>query len=178
MMIVPSIQSPREITQEEVGAICSIKNQYWPHSMESQLEWWEEHTDKDDVFVTLLNGGSILAFLRLRKRTVAVSGACLDALCATEVCVDEQHRGRGLGKQLLDVAATHIKSTGSSLAYLLCWDTQAAFYHACGWRRLTSPQIKSSDGRESRSLAANERCMVFDPQNRMTGQVVLYGDVF
>ncbi len=178
MMIVPKRQTPREISQEEIGAICSIKNQYWPHSIESQLEWWKKHTDKDDVFVTLVNGGTTIAFLRLRKRTVAVSNACLDALCATEVCVDEQYRGRGLGKQLLDVAATHIKSTGSSLAYLLCWDTQAAFYHACGWRRLASPQIKSSNGRESRSLAANERCMVFDPQNRLNGQVVLYGDVF
>jgi predicted N-acetyltransferase YhbS len=178
MLIVPSIQSLSEITQEQVGTICSIKNQYWPHSIESQLEWWKKHSDNDDLFVTLLNNRSVLAFLRLRKRTVAVNGASLDALCVTEVCVDEQHRSQGLGKQLLYVATTHIKGTGSSLAYLLCLDTQAAFYHACGWRRLTPLQIKSSNGRESRSLAANERCMVFDPQDRLNGQIVLFGDAF
>jgi len=177
-MIAPNYRTPRDITQEEIRAICAIKNQSWPHSMESQMEWWKKHTDKDDVFVTLANGSSILAFLRLRKRTVEVSGAWLDALCATEVCVDEQYRGRGLGKQLLDVAAAHIKSTGSGLAYLLCWETQVAFYHACGWRQITSPQIKSSNGRESRSLVANERCMVFDPQNRLNGQISLFGNVF
>jgi GNAT superfamily N-acetyltransferase len=178
MIILPSIRSPCETTWQEVGAICSIKSQYWPHSMESQLEWWKKYTDKDDVFITLANSGSILAFLRLRKRTVAVNGACLKALCATEVCVDEQHRGRGLGKQLLNAAATHIKSTGLSLAYLLCWDTQAAFYQACGWYRLTAPQIESSNGTVRRSLAANERCMVFDPQNRLCGPIVLFGDAF
>ena len=172
------IQSPSEILQEEVSAICSIKNQYWPHSMDSQLEWWRNHTDNDDVLVSLVTGDSIAAFLRLRKRMLTVSGACLDALCATEVCVDKQHLGRGLGRELLEVATVHIKNNGPNLAYLLCWDLQAAFYLSCGWRRLPSPQIKSLNERANRSLAANERCMVFDPKNSLSGRVVLFGDVF
>lgn len=177
-MIAPRIQSPSEINHEEVTAICAIKNQHWPHSMQSQLEWWREHTGKDDVFVTLVTGDTTLAFLRLRKRRVAAGNVCVDALCATEVCVDERYRGRGLGHQLLEAASSHISSTRSSLAYLLCWDAQEAFYHSCGWRQIPFPQIKPSRGGESRSLAANERCMAFDPQNRLNGQVVLYGDVF
>ncbi len=178
-MIRPNYKTPRDITQEEVRAICTIKDQSWPHSMESQLEWWKKYTAKNDVFVTLVNSGSILAFLRLRNRTVSVRGVCLGALCVTEVCVNERYQGQGLGMQLLDAAAAYVKKTNSSVAYLLCWDIQEPFYAACGWHRTdASPQIESASGQESRPLAKNERCMIFDPQNRLNGRIVLFGDVF
>lgn len=177
-MIVSNIQSPLEITQEEVGVICSIKEQYWPHSMESQLEWWERHTGKEDVFITLVNNGSILAFLRLRKGSILVNGARLVALCATEVCVSKEYRGQGRGKQLLGAATMYMECASVNLAYLLCWSPQVAFYHACGWRQLGAPQIESSSTRERRALAADEKCMVFDPQSRLNGPIVLIGDQF
>ena len=66
-MIVSNIQSLCQVTRKEVVVMCSIKEQYWPHSMESQLEWWERYTDKDDVFITLVNDGSILAFCGCAK---------------------------------------------------------------------------------------------------------------
>lgn len=178
-MIAPRIASPRDITQAEIQAICSLKNQSWPHSMESQLAWWEKNTGRDDQFVTLVRDGSILAFLRLRSRTVSVSGARLDVLCATEVCVEKSHQGQGLGALLMGAATARIEQTGSGTAYLLCRDVQEPFYAACGWRRTDAPlQIESSSGGGRRPLAVNERCMTFDPYNRLNGQIVLFGDVF
>lgn len=177
-MIVSHYLSPRDITQAEIQAICTLKNQSWPHSMESQLVWWEKNTAEDDLFVILVGDGSILAFLRLRTRTLSVDGAPLGVLCATEVCVDEGHRGQGLGARLMGMAAAHIGQTRSGVAYLLCRDVQERFYAACGWRRADAPlQIEASDGGR-RPLSANERCMTFDPQNRLNGQIVLFGDVF
>lgn len=178
-MIMPRILSPRDITQAEIQAICSLKNQSWPHPMESQLAWWEKNTAVEDRFVTLVRDGSLLAFLRLRSRAVSVNTARLDVLCATEVCVDESYRGQGLGALLMGAASTHIGQTGSGVAYLLCRDGQEPFYAKCGWRRTDAPlQIESSVGRERRPLAADERCMIIDPQNRLNGQIVLFGDVF
>lgn len=177
--ITPRFLSPRDITQEEIQAICSLKNQSWPHSLESQLSWWEKNTAADDLFVILVRDGSILAFLRLRTRTASARGVRLDVLCATEVCVDQAHRGQGLGTQLMCAAVAHIEQTGSGVAYLLCRKDQEPFYAACGWRRTHAPlQIDSSSGRGHRHLAANERCMTIDPQNRLSGQIVLFGDVF
>lgn len=178
-MIAPRFVSPRDITQAEIEAICTLKNQSWPHPMESQLAWWEKNTAGDDVFVTLVRDGSILGFLRLRSRTVSVSGTPLDALCATEVCIDESHRGQGLGALLMGAATAHVERAGSGVAYLLCRDIQEPFYAACGWRRTDAPlQIASSNRGGRRPLAANERCMTFDPHNRLNGQIVLFGDVF
>jgi len=177
-MIVSNIQPLCQVTQEEVEVMCSIKEQYWPHSMESQLEWWERHTGKDDVFISLVNDGLILAFLRLRKGGVLSNGERLAALCVTEVCVSKEYRGQGRGKQLLGAATMHMECASINLAYLLCWSPQAAFYHACGWRQLSAPQIESSSTRESRALAADEKCMVFDPQSRLNGPIVLIGDQF
>jgi len=177
-MIAPHYLSPRDITQADVRAICTLKNQSWPHSMESQLAWWEKNTAADDLLVTLARDGSVLAFLRLRSRIVSVSGARLDALCATEVCVEKSHQGQGLGARLMGAAAAHIEQAISGVAYLLCRDVQEPFYAACGWRRTDAPlQIESLAGAR-RPLAENERCMTFDPRNQLNGQVVLFGDVF
>lgn len=177
-MITPRLLSPGDITQAEIQAICVMKNQSWPHPMESQLAWWEKNTAEEDRFVTLMRDSSVVAFLRLRSRTVSVSGARLDVLCATEVCVDESHQGQGLGVLLMGVATAHVEQTSSGLAYLLCRNIQEPFYAASGWRRADAPlQIESSAG-VCRPLAANERCMTFDPLNRLNGQIVLFGDVF
>ena len=147
--------------------------------MESQLAWWEKNTDEDDVFVTLVRDGSQLAFLRLRCRTVSAGGALLAVLCATEVCVDESNQGQGLGTLLMGAATDHIEQTSSSVGYLLCRDVQEPFYAACGWRRTDAPpQIESPIGRGRRPLAPNERCMTFDPKNRLNGKIVLFCDVF
>jgi len=178
-IINPCFWTPREVKQAEIHAICALKNQSWPHSIESQLAWWEKNTAGDDVFVALVSEGSILAFLRLRNRIVAVSGIRKEALCVTEVCVDKAHRERGLGSRLMGAAVGHIANTGSGVAYLLCRDVQEPFYAACGWRRVDTPlQIESPSGRGRRVLAADERCMILDPQSRLHGSIVLFGDVF
>ena len=177
-MIVSNIQSLCQVTQEEVDIMCSIKEQYWPHSMESQLEWWERHTDKDDVFISLVNDGLILAFLRLRKGGVLSNGERLAALCVTEVCVSKEYRGQGRGKQLLVAATTYINRVGINLAYLLCWSSQVEFYRACDWDQVIAIQVKSSNSHKSRALTADERCMVYDPRSQLNGQVILLGDQF
>lgn len=177
-MIEPRYLSARDITQAEKRSICALKNQHWPHSMESQLEWWGNNTSENDLFVTMVDGGSILAFLRLRNRAVSVSDERLDVLCVTEVCVEASHQGQGLGARLMKAAVTRIGQTASSVGYLLCRDIQEPFYAACGWRQTNLPlQIESSGG-SRRLLAANERCMTFDPHNRLNGPIVLFGDVF
>lgn len=178
-LITPRFRSPLDVTQTEVQAICALKNQSWPYSIESQLAWWEKNTAGDDLFVTLVRDGSILAFLRLRSRTISVSGTRLEVLCATEVCVDEAHQGQGLGARLMGAAAAQVEQTDASVAYLLCRDLQEPFYAACGWRRTDAPlQIESPSGQGRRDLAENERCMTFDPQDRLNGPIVLFGDVF
>ncbi len=178
-IITPCFRTPHDIAQAEIHAICALKNQSWPHSIESQLAWWEKNTAGDDVFVTLVREREIIAFLRLRNRIVVVSGIRKEALCVTEVCVDKAHRGRGLGSRLMGAAVDHIANTGSGVAYLLCRDAQEPFYAACGWRRVDRPlQIESASGRGRRVLADDERCMTFDPQNRLGGQIILFGDVF
>ena len=177
-MIVSNIQSPSQVTPEEVVVMCSIKEQYWPHSMESQLKWWERYTGKDDVLITLVNDGSILAFLRLRKGSILSNGECLVALCATEVCVSKEYRGQGRGKQLLGAATTYINRVGVNLGYLLCWSSQVEFYRACDWSQLIAIQIESTNTHKSRPLTADERCMVYDPHSRLNGQITLVGDQF
>ncbi len=178
-MIISSYLDSQNITRGDVRAICNLKMQSWPHSISSQLKWWDDNTDLDDVFVILAREGTILAFLRLRTRSLVTNDVWLDALCVTEVCVHEQYRRQGLGTQLMDAASSYIKNTYTGVAYLLCSDTQESFYSSCGWRlACTLLRINSLTGQGTRALAKHERCMIFDPQDRLIGPVILFGDVF
>lgn len=169
---------PSEITESEIRKICALKNQSWPHSMESQLAWWYRNTAANDLLVTVECERLILAFLRLRSREVLVNGIRFDAMCASEVCVEKSHQGQGLGAKLINLAGARVKQTVSSIGYLLCRDAQRPFYEACGWHRTSANlQIESSEG-ERRALAENEWCMVLDPRNQLNGRIVLVGDVF
>ena len=177
-MIVTRYFSPGEISEADILEICGLKNQSWPHSMESQIAWWERNTDSNDTLLMLKNEGVIQAFLRLRRRTVLVGNDRLHALCVTEVCVDRSHQGKGLGARLMNLAIARIKQLDKPIGYLLCRDSQELFYEACGWSRAGGDlQIESSLG-VRRSLADSERCMTIDPQQQLNGSVVLFGDVF
>jgi len=178
-MIIPRLLTPRNIEHDEIRAICRLKNQSWTHSLESQIIWWKKNTSENDLLVTLISDGSYLAFLRLRARKITVCDELVNVMCVTEVCVNEQHRKKGLGSMLMEVAASQIKRTNSGIAYLLCKSTQEAFYTSCGWHRTFIPlEIKSTNGLGTRSLAVDERCMIIDPNNQLNGTIVLFGDVF
>ncbi len=177
-LITPRFLFPYEINQSEIEKICALKNQSWPHSMESQLVWWDKNTAVNDLLVTLVCEDSILAFLRLRSRAVSVGEARLNALCVTEVCVDKEYQKQGLGAMLMSAANTKIEQSGLDIAYLVCRDIQELFYDKSGWRRVhASLQIESSTGAR-RLLAKNESCMAYNLRKQFKDPVVLYGDVF
>ncbi|MDG1144151.1 MAG: GNAT family N-acetyltransferase [Burkholderiales bacterium] len=168
-----------ELSDDQILAICNIKNQIWAYTIESQLAWWANNTNKDDKYFISLKNDKVLAFLRLRTRVVSINGEILNAFCVTEVCVDNQLHGGGLGKQLLAAATKYIKNITPNMAYLLCKDVQEAFYLKCGWHCADGVvQIKSNLKQSRRRLASNERCMTLDLQNRMHGEIILFGECF
>jgi GNAT superfamily N-acetyltransferase len=176
--MVSIINSPFELSNDQIRAICVLKNQHWPYPIESQLYWWDKYTNKDDIFVRIFNNNSTMAFLRLRKRKASVGNKFLTVFCVTEVCVDKALQGKGIGRELMNEARMFIDKTEHCLAYLLCTNKQSNFYRACGWHQFISPIIKSTDGRESRELKVHERCMIYDPKMHINGKLILYGDVF
>ena len=109
-MILPTIKITDELSQDQILAICTIKNDIWLYSIESQLEWWANNTSKNDKYFISLTDRKVVAFLRLRTRVVSINGEIWNAFSVTEVCVDSQHRGVGLGKQLMAASTKYIKN--------------------------------------------------------------------
>ena len=178
-MILPTIKITDELSQDQILAICTIKNDIWLYSIESQLEWWANNTSKNDKYFISLTDRKVVAFLRLRTRVVSINGEIWNAFCVTEVCVDSQHRGVGLGKQLMAASTKYIKNIKPNMAYLLCKEAQEAFYLKCGWYCADGiVEVHSNLKQSRRRLASNERCMTLDLQSRMHGEIILFGEVF
>lgn len=167
-----------DLTTDEILNICLLKNQSWPHSIDSQISWWKKNTSDSDLIVTLVDGLSVVAFLRLRERKISVDGNCMQAKCVTEVCVEKYMQRKGLGSELLEAAKNKIDESDLGIGFLLCSSTEEPFYKACRWVLLEAQiQVESSSGTR-RNLAINEKCMVQSLQVPERAKVILYGDVF
>lgn len=177
-MFASKILSVNDISSEQIVQICSLKNQYWQYGIDKQLRWWQDNTDNTDSFSILLKKDLIFAFLRLRERNIQINDFVDNALCITEVCVDQQFSRQGYGKKLMESTTNHIKRCGSKVAFLLCFEEQVKFYQSCNWAKLSTPLIKSIKTNKIRKLSHLEHCMAFDPVKKLNGKITLYGDVF
>ena len=163
---------------EKVRQVCEIKKQFWPYSDVEQLDWWAKNTEADDVFITVTQQKSIIAFLRLRSRFASLTSEQIEVFCVTEVCVHQSFQNLGFGKQLMNTASSFVNASDVKIGFLLCFEDQIDFYKACNWFEYPSVKIKSKRTGDLRNLRNNERCMAFDPELRLQDKVLLHGDVF
>ncbi|CAM8410610.1 Acetyltransferase (GNAT) domain containing protein [Candidatus Methylopumilus universalis] len=177
-MLVPRYHQVFDLTLDEIFNICLLKNKIWQHTMESQLSWWKKNTSDSDHFITLVDGPSTVAFLRLRDREILVENSSYHAKCVTEVCVEKSMQRKGLGSILLKAAKNKIDESDSGIGFLICLSTEELFYKASGWSSLQAEiQLKSSGGIK-RSLKNNEKCMVLNFEAPESANIVLCGDIF
>lgn len=171
-----TVSALSKLRATDVDELCALKNQHWPHSLESQRAWWARNSSESDLIVRI-HGDRLRAFLRMRERIVEIDGRRTPSLCVTEVSVDRVYQRHGMGARLLETAAT-IARERRAIGYLLCRTEQAMFYAKCGWSRyLGAVSIRSTSG-SVRALTPNELCFVADPEAAFRKQLVLVGDVF
>ena len=168
------------ISETDILEVCRLKNQFWPHALESQLKWWHNNTSTTDKFIIIRSNQTIVAFLRLRQGYIdSLDYARKPSICITEVCVHQQYQQRGLGRRLLDFAITYISSIGYNYAYLLCSESQEPFYTKSGFHTVTNPlSIVSMRNSHVRQLSPSERCMTWPPIDPSTSVLKIYGDTF
>jgi len=167
-----------EATEDEIAAICALKQEHWPHPIEDQIAWWHQNTNKTDQLVRLHCETEMVAFLRLRDRPLSVSNAVLPAFCATEICVRRANLGSGLGRMLMRAAQAAIRASNVSVGYLLCRDAEKLFYVKCGWQVAENVRLRTADNAPTSFLEADVWCLLYDPERKALGPLILQGSVF
>lgn len=127
-----------EITDSDLVAIASLKDQHWIHGVDSQLEWMSRNIERSDFHILGESADDkLVAYLALVNIEVTINNQYCSCsyLGLSNVCVDKTIEKKGLGSKLLFHANEFIKENNRP-GILLCKDALIPFYAKNGWRML------------------------------------------
>lgn len=136
----------REITEEDVEAICQIEQECFPAdeaATPAQIKY--RFKEARELFLVYEIDGQIVAFIGgLRSDSTVVTSQCMhvhspngQTLCIHSVCVKTQYRRKGIAFKLLThYVTTYVKQniSGLSIITLICRDYLIPFYEKAGFK--------------------------------------------
>lgn len=140
-MTVPIIsQRHREITEKQLNDIAFLKDQLWPHGLDSQKAWIAKNFDADDVHLILYQEDAPVAYASLNSIQCTIDSQIETLWGLGGVCVAKSCQRQGLGKLIVEGANRFL--TASQLpGLLLCHKELTGFYNLCGWEILHCKKV-------------------------------------
>ena len=127
-----------EITDSDLVAIASLKDQHWIHGVDSQLEWMSRNIERSDFHILGVNtDAKLVAYLALVNIDLTINDedCCYSYLGLSNVCVDRNIEKNGVGSELVFHANEFLKKNNRP-GILLCKDALIPFYAKNEWRAL------------------------------------------
>lgn len=129
-----SLLKHSEISNCLVDKIITLKQQHWPYSRKSQIDWVNANVRGNDYHLLIEDSNSnILAYMNLVNRKV--NG--VPNLGVGNVCVNKGDNKSGLGALLMNICKYYSKQLSLDLV-LLCKLDLVLFYEKCGFNRYQS----------------------------------------
>lgn len=124
-----------------LNKIVSLKQQYWPYSYNSQIEWMNNNLSAFDYHLLLIdNNENVFAYMNLVKRTV--NGNSI--LGMGNVCVSKNRMNQGIGKLLIQISLYYAKQLSLDIG-LLCKKELVGFYEKCGFYQFQNKVFINDD---------------------------------
>lgn len=127
----------RDLLRTEGLRIAYLKDQHWPHGLESQLLWMKENIGMDDAHLLGEEQNRdqlmLMAYSTLSNINIVIDDQKLGCIGVGGVCVDKAFQHSGMGRCLMREAAKYITEQGK-VGILLCKEPLIPFYKKCGWK--------------------------------------------
>jgi len=124
-----SLVKHSEISDLLIDEIINLKQQHWPYSYKSQIDWINTNISGDDYHLLILDSkDAIFAYMNLVNRRVNF----MPILGVGNVCVHKAMIGSDIGKLLMNICKHFSKQLSLDLV-LLCKMDLALFYKKCGF---------------------------------------------
>ena len=129
----------KDLSMPESMRIAHLKDQHWPHGLESQLLWMKENIGMDDAHLMgeerEIDQIVLKAYITLTSLSVTIDDQRLECIGVGGVCVDKAVQHSGMGRLLMQEVGKFIKER-VQLGILLCKDPLVPFYEKYGWKRV------------------------------------------
>ena len=129
----------KDLSKDDIIKISYLKEQHWPHGIESQILWMRNNIKANDIhlmgFLNSRTDSTLNAYMTLTNLQVSIDSIVICAIGVGCVCVEKSVMLSGMGKKLMFEANSFIIQEKKQ-GVLLCKDNLQGFYNKCGWHKL------------------------------------------
>ncbi len=151
-----------DLSDREIEQIATLKDEYWPHGIDSQIRWIKVNICADDChLLARAPDGKLLAYLAFVNVGVNINDISNIMIGIGNVCVEKSIKHSGYGKALIHKASDYIESR-DSLGILLCKDDVVPFYFKCGWVKIQYNKAIVAGGEFTNNIMMNRPLSVLN----------------
>ena len=140
MSVCVVIKKHNELSEKQFNDIARLKDQHWPHGVESQKAWITKNFGEDDIHIILYLQDSPVAYASLNDIQCTIYSREETVFGLGGVCVAKSCQKQGLGKQIVECANRYI-ATAEKPGLLLCHKELTGFYSLCGWEVINCEEV-------------------------------------
>lgn len=146
----------KEISQLLIDKICKFKMKYWKYNLNSQLNFFYENHNNDDLHFILMNKNKILAYNVLKKRIFTKLDKSKKNVkkyffLFDSFLVDKNLRNQNLGSKHLKENKIYLKRIGKP-SFLLCKKKLIDFYTKNDWKLIKNKNFIVKNYRKKKYL--------------------------
>lgn len=158
-----------KLKQNQIKAICLLKDKQWRFGIKSQIKWYRKNVKKNDIHNLFYIKSKLIGYTLLRKRTCKIKGINnnIKYLYFDTLIIDKKYRDKSLSNLLMQFNNTIIKQSGY-FSFLICKKELVGFYKKNGWIKLNKTNIKVID----HLFATNG--MIFNTQKKSKNKYFFY----
>tara|TARA_B110000503_G_C7128569_1_gene405806 strand:+ start:653 stop:1177 length:525 start_codon:yes stop_codon:yes gene_type:complete len=161
--------STKQLKKNEILSICKLKDMQWKHGLKSQINWFNENVQNNDIHNIVFLKGRVIGYALLRKRNFLIKNNNNNYFYYDTNIVSKKYRGLNIGSELSRLTQKVIKKSGLH-AMLICEKKMELFYSKRGWNKKNRNKSKISDHKYSKKYSM----MVHNAGKRLTKENIQY----
>ena len=122
----------KDISEIDIEKIIALKQQYWPYSYASQLQWIENNLHMEDVHILVEDKDDLIGYLNVVNIEIRDNTKVINCFGIGNLCVDRAHENKGWGSLILKIAGCLFLEQ-DAIGVLLCQEKVRPFYCKNGW---------------------------------------------
>ena len=141
----------KKLKKKEILSICKLKNTHWKYGVKSQVDWFNENVQDNDIHNLAFLKEKLVGYVSLRKRNFFLKNKKKNYLYFDTLIVSKRYRKLKIGHELSNLTVNVIKKAKIH-SMLVCKKKIISFYEKYKWKKVIQKKSKILDHKYSKSL--------------------------
>ena len=142
----------KKLKKKEILSICKLKNTQWKHGIRSQLKWFIEHIQDNDIHNLAYFKENLIGYSLLRKRNFLLKKKNYLYLYYDTLIVLKKYRKLKIGHKISNLTIKIIKKSKLH-SMLICEKKIVRFHERYNWKKMIKKKSQILDHEYSKKFS-------------------------